>query len=69
MQKMIKRTIPNMDASAKLAFGINTLDTMELPRFDKGDKLTCPGTTSVGDVIKFLSGKVNFEKYIICNSG
>jgi hypothetical protein len=49
----------------KLSFGINTFNSLELPKFDKGDKLTCPGTTTVADVIKFMSGKINFEKFII----
>jgi hypothetical protein len=68
MRKLIKHSIPNIDEQAKLAFGVNTLNSMELPKFEQGTKLTCPGSTTVGDVIKFISGKVNFEKFIICNA-
>jgi hypothetical protein len=53
MQKLIKRYI-QMDYDAKLSLGVNNTNSMELPAFSAGSKLTCPGSTTVKDVIMFL---------------
>jgi hypothetical protein len=45
------------------------LDNLDLPKFEEGKKLTCPGNTLIRDVIKFISDKVGFEKFIICRAG
>ena len=69
MQKLIKRTLPLMDKSLKITFSAQTLDDMNLPRFNEGKRLSCPSNTKIADVINFLSNKVHFEKFVVCNPG
>lgn len=64
--QFVKRSVPQIELSSKLSFAINTCDTMDLPKFDETKKLTCPGATTIKDVINFAHGKIGFEKHIIC---
>jgi hypothetical protein len=39
---------------------------MDLPKFADGKRLTCSSTTTIGDLINFLSTKLEFHKqYLI----
>ena len=37
---------------------------VDLPKFTEGTKLSCPGSTTVSDVIKFVSSKIGFDKHL-----
>jgi hypothetical protein len=50
----------------KLSFSITTCDILDLPKFDDTKKMTCPGFTTIKEVIGFAHGKLSFDKYIIC---
>jgi hypothetical protein len=38
---------------------------MDLPKFDESKKLTCPGSTTIKDVVIFAHGKVKFDNHIV----
>jgi hypothetical protein len=40
---------------------------MDLPKYDDTKRLSCPGFTTIKEVIEFADSKVNFSKHIIYN--
>jgi hypothetical protein len=66
MSRSLKRHYPvNLDLQAKLQFSITCCDPMDLPSYDETKKMTCPGHTTVKDVLTFADGKIHFKDHII----
>lgn len=68
MQKFIKRTLPHIEGSAKISLGVDTVGILDLPKFESGKRLTCPPSTTITELIQFLSKQMNFEKHFLVSA-